>query len=220
MSYFDDNEDYLTGLRIPRRARDIREGATMADANKQATKVITDEVRLSFVHVLEPDSFDGGEPKYSAMILIPKDDKKTLAKIKRAVEAAVEYGVQTLWGGKKPKNLRMPLRDGDEEMDGPEFEDCYFMRVSSKTKPGIIDRYKQPIDDSNGIYSGCYARVSLNMFPYDKAGNRGISAGLNNIQVLRDGDPLGGRSRAEDDFDDSFLDDYDAYEDDDDLLGL
>ena len=220
MSRFDDNENYLTGLRMPRYVEDALKGANMADANKQATKVITGEVRLSFVHLLEPGSFDGSEPKYSVMILIPKDDKKTLGKIKRAIEAAKEYGKTSKWGGKIPKGLRLPLHDGDEEMEGPEFEGMYFMRVSSETKPGVIDRYKQPVEDSNGVYSGCYARVSMNMFPYDAAGNRGVSAGLNNVQVLRDGDPLGGRSRAEDDFDDDFLDEYDAYEDDDDLLGL
>ena len=192
----------------------------MADANKQATKVITGEVRLSFVHVLEPDSFNGQEPKYSLMMLIPKDDKKTLCKIKRAIEAATEYGKSALWNGKVPKNLRMPLRDGDDEMDSEEFEGMYFMRCSSKNAPGVVDRHKQPIEDSNGIYSGCYGRVSLNMFPYDKAGNRGISAGLNNVQVLRDGDPLGGRSRAEDDFDDDFCDAYEDDEDLDELLGL
>lgn len=188
----------------------------MADANAQPTKVITGEVRLSFVHALEPDSFEGQDPKYSVMILIRKDDKETLGKVKRAIEAAVENGIRSKWGGKRPKSLRMPLRDGDDEMDGEEFEGTYFMRVSSKNRPGIIDRCKQPVEDSNGIYSGCYARVSMSMFPYDTAGNRGVSAGLNNIQVLRDGEPLGGRSRAEDDFDDA----YDAYDDEDGLDGL
>lgn len=186
------------------------------DASKQATKVITDEVRLSFVHALEPDSFEGQDPKYSVMILIPKDNKKLLTKIKRAIEAATEYGKTSKWGGKIPKKFHTPLRDGDEEdIGGEEFDGMYFMRVSSKTKPGVIDRDSNPVVDSNRIYSGCYARVSLNMFPYAAAGNNGVSAGLNNIQVLRDGEPLGGRSRAEDDFDDDFLDTYDPYETDD-----
>lgn len=196
----------------------------MADANKQDTKVITGEVRLSFVHALEPDAFEDNEPKYSVMILIPKSDKKTLTKIQKAVKAAIDNGVASKWGGKKPKNLALPLRDGDEEdFEGEEFESCYFMRVASKTKPGIVDKDLEEIIDSNQIYSGCYARVSMNMFPYDRAGNRGVSAGLNNIQVLRDGIPLGGRSRAEDDFNDDFMDNYDDGEDDeglDDLLGL
>lgn len=194
---------------------------TMADANKQATKVITDEVRFSFVHVLEPYAFEGEDPRYSLVILIPKKNKALLERIRKAQAAAVELGVKTKWGGKKPKNLGNTLRDGDEEMDGEEFHGMYFMRVASKTKPGVIDAYKNPITDSNEIYSGCYGRVSMSFFPYSTAGNNGVSAGLNNVQVLRDGEPLGGRSRAEDDFDDDFAESYTESDGDyDDLLGL
>ena len=215
MSYFDDNEDFITGEVM---LRQIERSHIMADASKQATKVVTGEVRLSFVHALEPYAFDGEDPRYSVMILIPKKDKQLLERIKRAVDAAVQQGVTSKWGGKKPKKLRMPLRDGDEEMDGEEFQGMYFMRVASKTKPGVIDAYKNPVEDSNGIYSGCYGRVSMNFFPYNTAGNNGVSAGLNNIQVLRDGEPLGGRSRAEDDFDDDFAERYIEEDDDYDEL--
>lgn len=194
----------------------------MADANKQTTKVITDEVRFCFVHVLEPYAFEGEDPRYSLVILIPKKNKGLVERIRKAQAAAVELGIKTKWGGKKPKNLGNTLRDGDEEMDGEEFNGMYFMRVASKTKPGVIDAYKNPVTDTNEIYSGCYGRVSMNFFPYSTAGNNGVSAGLNNVQVLRDGEPLGGRSRAEDDFDDDFAESYtDASEDyDDPLLAL
>lgn len=216
MSYFDDVVEPRMFKEMDRIGREHG----MAEDNKQATKVVTGEVRLAFVHALEPDaSFDPNNPKYSVVVIIPKGDKKLLSQIKAAVDAAVENGKASLWGGKVPKGLAKPLRDGDEDMeDYPEFEDSYFMRVSSKTKPGIIDRHKNPVDSPDDIYSGCYARVSMNMFPYDKSGNRGVSAGLNNIQVLRDGEPCGGRASAEHDFDDDFVDNY-GYEDDlDDLL--
>lgn len=215
MSYFDD----VMEPRILNETDRIEREYGMADDNRQATKVVTGEVRLAFVHALEPDaSFDNQNPKYSVVVIIPKDDKKTLSKIKSAVEAATENGKASRWGGKLPKGLNKPLRDGDEDMeDYPEFEGSYFMRVSSTTKPGIIDRHKNPIDSPDDIYSGCYARVSMNMFPYSKSGNNGVSAGLNNIQVLRDGEPCGGRASAEHDFDDDFVDNYED-EDLDDLL--
>ena len=167
------------------------------------TKVITGKVRLSYAHLFTPTSIeDSQEPKYSACLLIPKSDKDTIKKIKAAVEAAKQAG-SSKWGGKIPNNLKLPLRDGDEERaeDHPEYAGHYFLNASSKQKPGIIDKYKNEITDSTEVYSGCYARASINFFAFNTAGNKGIACGLNNIQKIADGDYLGGRSRAEDDFD-------------------
>ncbi|HLN88999.1 MAG TPA: DUF2815 family protein [Candidatus Binatia bacterium] len=177
------------------------------------TKVITGKVRLSYCHVFNPQTDDNGEIKYSTAILIPKGDKETLKKIKAAVEAAKELG-KNKWGGKIPGNLKTPLRDGDEERGDDEvYKGHYFLNASSRQKPGIVDKNLKEIIDSTELYSGCYARVSLNFYAYDAKGNRGIAAGLNNLQKVADGDYLGGRSRAEDDFE--------AIEDDedDDFLG-
>lgn len=166
------------------------------------TKVVTGRARLSYVHVFEPHAIeDGQDPKYSVCLLIPKTDKETLRKIKAAVEAAKTAGAAK-WGGKIPANLKTPLRDGDEERsDSPEYEGHYFINCSSKTKPGVVDARVQPILDSTEIYSGCYGRASINFYAFNTAGNKGIACGLNNLQKLADGDYLGGRSRAEDDFD-------------------
>lgn len=180
----------------------------------QDTKVITGKVRLSYVHAFKPAAVDEGQdPKYSVCILIDKKDKETLSKIKKAIEAAKEAG-KAKFGGKIPANLKTPLRDGDEEYEdgnrGEEFQGCYFINASSKTKPGIIDKNKETITDSDALYSGCYGRVSINFYAFNTAGNKGIAAGLNNIQKVAEGDFLGGRSRAEDEFDE--------FEDDDDML--
>lgn len=171
---------------------------------QNTTKVVTGKVRLSYVHVFEPFSNNDDQPeKYSCVILIPKSDTKTLGAIKKAQEAAAEAGKQKTFNGKIPNNLKTTLHDGDEDGDlerNPEYEGHMFMSVSSKTRPGIVDRNVQPILDSTEVYSGCFARVSINAFAYNTQGNRGISFGLNHIQKLEDGDYLGGRSRAEDDF--------------------
>ena len=168
----------------------------------QDTKVITGKVRLSYAHIWKPVAIsEGQEPKYSVCLLIPKSDKETLRKIKAAIVAAKERG-KSIWGGKIPANLKLPLRDGDEDRpDQPEYAGHYFINASSKMQPGIVDKNVQPILDSTEVYSGCYARVSINFFPYNQAGNKGIGCGLNNIQKIADGDYLGGRSRPEDDFD-------------------
>lgn len=168
------------------------------------TKVITGKVRLSFVHLLEPDAFEGQEEKYSAMLLIPKDDKKTLNAIKKAQKAAYDAAKGDKLKGVKWENVKQTLRDGDEEKDTeefPEFKGVYFINVSSRPKPGIIDRYKNKVDSEEDVYSGVYARVSINFYAYNTAGNKGISAGLNNVQVLGFGDYLGGRASADADFD-------------------
>lgn len=182
----------------------------------QATKVITGEVRFSYLHVFEPHAVDESQPKkYSVSLLIPKDDKETLAKIKKAINAAVEDGLSK-WGGKKPANLKMPLRDGDKERpDQEEYQGHYFINANSTFKPGIVDAQLNPILDSTELYSGCYGKASINFYAYNVSGNKGIAAGLNNLQKLRDGESLGGRSRAEDDFDAVEVNDFEDEEMDD-----
>lgn len=168
----------------------------------KSTKIVTGKVRFSYVHVFQPwAGAEGQEPKYSVCVLIPKSDTQTVASIKAAIEAAKEAG-KSLWGGKIPPNLRTPLRDGDaERSDQPEFQGHWFLNASSKQRPGVVDKQLNPILEPTEFYSGCYGRVSLNFYPYNQAGNRGIGVGLNNIQKLADGEPLGGRTRPEDDFD-------------------
>lgn len=175
------------------------------------TKVVTGKVRLSYVHVFEPFSNNDQEPKYSCVLLIPKSDKATIKKIRDAEKAAAEAGKAKTFGGKIPANLKSIIHDGDEDADlerNPEYEGHLYMSVSSKTRPGVVGRDLQPILDSTEVYSGCFARVSINAFPYSTQGNRGVSFGLNHVQKWADGDFLGGRSRAEDDFDE--LDDDEA----------
>ena len=158
------------------------------------TRIVTGKVRLSYANIWKPRQNDnGGDPKYSVSILIPKSDTETLAKINRAIDAAIQKGADK-FGGKIPKRsmLKTPLRDGDEERDDPVYAGCMFLNASSKDQPKIVDRKVQPILDQEEVYSGCYARVSINFFAYNTSGNRGIGAGLGNIQKLADGEHLSG----------------------------
>lgn len=175
----------------------------MATPNSE-TKVITGKVRLSYVHVFEPFSQDPEQEKsYSVVLLIPKSDKTTMKKLRKAEKAAAEAGINTKFSGKIPANLSSIIHDGDEEADterNPEYAGHYYMSVRSKTRPGVVDENVQEILDSTEVYSGCYARASINAFAYNTKGKKGVSFGLNHIQKLADGEFLGGRSRAEDDF--------------------
>ena len=181
-----------------------------------ATKVITNKVRFSYVNIFRSRVFsEDQDAKYSICLLIPKEDKACLAKITKAVNEAIQEGIASKWGGKQPKNLHLPLRDGDEERadEAPEYEGMMFLNANSKTKPGIVDKDLNEILDPDEVYSGCWGRASINFFPYDNRGNRGVGVGLNNIQKLKDGERLGSaRASAESDFGDGF---EDAEEDDD-----
>ena len=157
--------------------------------------------RFSFLHCWEPDSVNGSEPKYSVSAIIPKSDSKTVSRIKAAIEVAKKESIAK-WGGKIPANLKLPLRDGD--IDRPEDEayaHSYFVNCNSKQAPQIVDKHVQPILDQSEVYSGCYGRISVTFYGYNSNGNRGIAAGLGNIQLLKQGPALGSRTNASEDFD-------------------
>lgn len=171
-------------------------------ANMNKTKVITGvNTRLSYFHGWEPASINGGEPKYSVSVLIPKTDKETVDAINNAIDAAIEEGI-TKFGGKKPNRaaIKLPLRDGDIERDDDAYKGHYFINANSKTAPKIVDKAVKPILDRDEVYSGCYGRVSLSFYAFNSNGNKGVACGLGNIQKIKDGDSLGGRPTAVDDF--------------------
>ena len=172
--------------------------------------LVTGKVRLSYEHIWEPASINDSDEKYSVSLIIPKSDTKTVKDIQNAVEQAKQDG-KAKFGGRIPANLKLPLRDGDiERPDDEAYKDCYFINCNSKEQPQIVDRKVKPILSTNKFYSGCYGRASISVYAYNVNGNRGIAASVNSVQKIRDGEPLGGRTRAEDDFE--------AYDEEDDFL--
>ena len=190
----------------------------MADSSNP-TKVVTGTVRLSFVNLVEPRvGFVGQAPKYSVLLLIPKEDTKTVEAIKRAQQAALDNGKASTFGGSIPKKWKDTFRDGDEEQDteqAPEYAGHYFMNVgaSEKYPPVLVDQRRQKLskdDASVAFYSGMYARVSMNAFPFNAQGSKGVSFGINAVQKVRDGEPLSGAVvDVDSDFDDLGDDDVD-----------
>ena len=178
------------------------------------TKVITGvNTRWSYVNAWEPKSINGGAPKYSVSLIIPKSDTKTIEKIQAAIQAAYDEGQDKLKGNGKSvpalSVLKTPLRDGDAERpDDEAYADSYFINANSGTAPGSVDADRQPILDRSEVYSGVYGRASINFYAFNSNGNKGIACGLNTLQKIKDGEPLGGKSRAEDDFDTEEDDDF------------
>lgn len=180
-------------------------------SSRNGTKVITGEVRFSYLHVFEPYAGEVGQKaKYSVALLIPKKDKQTIALIQEAIAEATDQGQTSKWGGKVPKNLKLPLRDGDEEKadEHPEYADMYFVNASSERQPGLVDSHKQEIFSDQELKSGDWGLASINFYPFSVSGNNGIACGLNNLMKKRDGESLGGTpASAEADFAEEFDDD-------------
>lgn len=176
-----------------------------------STKVVTGKVRFSYVNIFKSRAFQADQDaKFSICLLIPKEDKATLKKIKAAIDEAIQEGISSKWNGKKPANVKLPLRDGDEERadEAPEYEGMMFLNANSTQKPGIVDKDLNEILDPDEVYSGCWGRASINFYPFSVNGNKGVGVGLNNVQKLKDGEHLGAaRASAESDFDDDFEDD-------------
>lgn len=182
---------------------------------KNPMKVITGpQTRWSFCNVWEAKSINGGTPKYSVSLIIPKSDTVTVNKINAAIQAAYTEGESKLKGNGRSvpplSAIKTPLRDGDiERPDDEAYKNSYFINANSAAAPGIVDADRNVILERSEVYSGVYGRASINLYAFNSNGNKGIACGLNNLQKIKDGEPLGGKSRAEDDF---------ATDDDDDFL--
>jgi|SRR5690625_512820 len=182
--------------------------------NTNPMKVITGpETRWSYANVWEAKSINGGTPKFSVSLIIPKSDTRTLDKIKAAIEAAYKEGEAKLKGNGRSvpalSAIKTPLRDGDlERPDDEAYADSYFVNANSATAPGVVDANLDPIIERSEVYSGVYGRASINFYAFNSNGNKGIACGLNNLQKIKDGESLGGKSRAEDDFATSVDDDF------------
>lgn len=186
---------------------------------KNDTKVVTGVVRLSYANLFEPKSINGSDPKYSVSLIIPKSDKQMVKVLEQAIENAKELG-KSKWGGKIPSNLKLPLRDGDEDRPEDEaYENSYFINANSERAPQVVGTEK---DKATGkaiplgpdeVYSGCYARASINFYPFNVNGNKGVACSLISIQKIDDGEPLAGVASApEEDFE------FDEVDSEDDFL--
>lgn len=174
-----------------------------------ADHILTPYGRLSFPDLAEPRAFEGGEPKFGAALLFPKaenigkkrpDDepfspwndasKHDLSEIEKILEEVIA----SKWPKQVPKKLRRPLKDGDDETwDG--YAGHLFIRSSSKRPPKLIDTRKRPVtgqEIEQVFYPGCWVRAVINPFTYDKAGNVGVSFGLQALQFVRDDNPFVG----------------------------
>lgn len=168
------------------------------------SKLILQDVRCSYVFVTSPRKKDDGtDGNYSLQILLPKDDPQ-VGKVKKAIkEALIEKFGDSAWD--KKGRYKLPLRDGDEERDGEEYEGMYFMNANSGKKPGVVNRNNEPADQDDleeYCYSGAHFHVSCNFYGFDSkdGGKPGVAIGLNNVMLRKKGDRLDGSVAATSEF--------------------
>ena len=164
------------------------------------TTAVVQNVRLSYVNVFKPFSNNSDlPPKYSTTILLPKSDLNSKQRLDAAIQVAAQKGLNEKWNGVMPPVVATPIHDGDGvKQDGTPFGDeckgCWVFTASANAdrQPQIVDQNVQPILNQSEIYSGVYANVAINVFPYLHTGKKGVGFGLTHIQKVRDGEVLGG----------------------------
>ena len=162
------------------------------------SKLYTPEFRVSFPYLFEKNDND----KFAVQMIFDKKNlkKPEQAELMKEIEDAIDEAVKEKWG-KAPAKLKMPFRDGSEKEDFDGYgDDVMFISCTSKDQPGVVDEARKPISEASGIYAGCYAHATVNVYAWDYKGKKGVSIGLGNIQKLRDGESFSGRTNPEDDF--------------------
>lgn len=171
------------------------------------TQLVTGVARIGYVHLLEKAPSMNGEMKYSCEVYIPKSDKATMQKINNCVANAIKMK----WGNKTPKNLYIPIRDGDEAGQGgvgnknvepgeEPYGGHYFFSASNSKEITVMNSRKEPIIDES-LKSGDYGHVSLSFYAYDNPQKKGVGVSLRGFMKTSDGESLGGDFDASGDFD-------------------
>jgi len=142
---------------------------------------------VNFVTAKTTEDDDGNtRENYGCLTAFKKGEDLSLIKL-----ACQRFAIQEK--GEKGKRYKNPLRLQDEKVDDYEgfVEGAFFMNNTSKYKPRCIGREKEEIELSS-FYSGCYARLTLRPYLYDRKGNKGVGLGIAAVQFIRDGEPIGG----------------------------
>jgi len=177
--------------------------------NNIPTRVLTNEVRLSYCSLVQPrvnGTDPNGTPKYSVTLLIPKTDVAVKQNIDASIAAAAADAQSKIWNGVRPPVMPTPIHDGDgvRENGTPYGDECrghWVITASSKQKPQVV--HQSDINTEllpQDIYSGMYARVTINFFGYNQTGKKGVGCGLGNVMKTREGEPLAGGASAAADF--------------------
>lgn len=176
-------------------------------------KITTCECRLSYPNLFVPKANKkrpNEDPKYNCALIISKDSDISQLKIAMENACIEKWGPDKgAWPSKKIKVngvvkvkslVKKPIKDGDREMpDKEEYENSIFFNASCKKAPGVFDQKKKPLGKDD-IKAGDFVRASLiaNAYHIEEDGAYGVSFTLMGVQLLREGERLGGGNSAND----------------------
>lgn len=197
----------------------------MAKDKTPAVHIITEEFRVSYPSLFQARKANPGDPnakaKFSVSMIFrvaetPESKARgekvvSIKPLKDAVATVLLAKLGAGWAAEIQKRkgdgapvYHVPFRDGnstekkDSEGYGP---GTVFIGANSDYKPGVVDANKNEILNPHDVYPGCYARAQVQPHWYDVNGNKGVSFWIENVQKIRDGEPLGGGVSAQDAFD-------------------
>lgn len=176
-------------------------------ATTEKKTIVTPIFRVSFPHVFEARAgMDGGEPKFGLTAVwnpatfSAKDKERWNAMKALADDMSVSKFKKKIKD--LPDNFKKPVRKGEEKEGLDGFgPGLLFANLTTKFKPGLIDKDKIEIIDQTDFYPGCYARATITCYAYENKG-KGVAFGLMNIQKIADGARLDSRTDAAGDFED------------------
>ncbi len=160
-----------------------------------AGNIITPKARMSFPNVFVAKAFEEGQKaKFGLSILIPPNADISLLK-----EAAAKVAKEK-WGGKLPDKMKNPFLKAGEYDTTRDFEGWTLIRTTAVSKPGIVNAAGQNVTEESEVYPGRWCSASVRAFAWEMKTGKGVSFGLQNIQLLDHDEPLGGHARAETEF--------------------
>ncbi len=166
--------------------------------------IILPRARLYYPALFTPQlpqgETDQSKAKYQLSLLVPK--KADMKLVINRVEEVI--GENLTPEKRKNTKVKKPFLKTEEQPRIAEYAEDFpvLLRMNSKQRPGVVDAQGNPVVDESEVYSGRWARVSVRVYWYDHpTGGKGVSLGLQNVQILENDEVLaGGRVRAEDEF--------------------
>lgn len=147
--------------------------------------VVTELVRFVNINIFKSISHSNTtDLEYSLIFVIKKNETESIKKLNNSFDKVILLNSK-FWGNKFNKEMIEFLKDGDKLSNHKYFQNTYYLKLSSKVKPDLVDKDLNPILDLNEFNDGCYGRVSMTMYPFKIQDEFGITYELKNIQKLK-----------------------------------